>query len=51
MLANVIRAVQSQMRRSMEAAKIPVAALNQQSEDELKAQAQYYLGLCKYDYN
>tara|TARA_B110000285_G_scaffold178258_1_gene200389 strand:+ start:149 stop:304 length:156 start_codon:yes stop_codon:yes gene_type:complete len=51
MLANVIGQMQKQMVQAMQAAKIPAGTLAQQKEEDLKAQAEYYLGLTKYDYS
>jgi len=51
MLANVIGQMQKQMVQAMQAAKIPAGTLAEAKEDDLKAQAEYYLGLTKFDYS
>jgi len=51
MLANVIGQMQKQMVQAMLAAKIPAGTLAEAKDEDLKAQAEYYLGLAKYDYS
>ena len=51
MLANVIGQMQKQMVQAMSQAKIPAGTLAEAKEEDLKAQAEYYLGLAKHDYS